>query len=100
MLSKNVRGGSAHTFYALIRLAQTPHQPATKKRIVHVGEQLGVLQPISQLFRILRRMALLRGVTIEIELPLQLLPLLIVDGIPQMEGKIDDIVLGHEQTHW
>jgi hypothetical protein len=40
----------------------------------------------------------LRVETIEIELPLQLLPLFIVDGITQVEGKIDDVVLGHGQT--
>jgi hypothetical protein len=83
------------TAQLLLRFAQASHQPTAKKGVFHIGEQLHLLQPITQLIGVFRETTVLRLVTVEIKLALQLLPLNLVDGFAQMQWKIEDIVFGH-----
>jgi hypothetical protein len=73
--------------------SETSQQPASEEGIIQVGKKMVVLQPFAKLFRSFGCCAVVCMKAIKIELPLQGLPVLLVEAVGKSVGEGEDVVL-------
>jgi hypothetical protein len=72
--------------------SETSQQPASEKGIIQVGKKMVFLQPFAKLFRSFGSRAVVCMEAIKIELPLQGLPLLLVEAVAKSVGEGENVV--------